>query len=62
MSNYTKILDYAAKDALLTGNPLKLIKGVDLGAEFDAIATAIATKSESAGSEDFSVAMAIALG
>lgn len=44
MSDYTKIVDYAAKDALLTGNPSKIIKGTELGAEFDAIATAVATK------------------
>lgn len=34
---YTKTTDFAAKDALLTGNPLKLIKGTEIGAEFDAI-------------------------
>mgnify|MGYP000143195504 CR=1 FL=1 len=48
MSNYTKIVDYAAKDALLTGNPSKLVKGTELGAEFDAISTAVATKADSA--------------
>ena len=44
MSNYTKLVDYAAKDALLSGNPSKLVKGTELGAEFDAVATSIATK------------------
>ena len=48
MSNYSKIVDYAAKDALNTGDPLKLIKGTEIGAEYDAIATAIATKANSA--------------
>ena len=48
MSNYTKIVDYAAKDALNTGDPVKLVKGTELGAEYDAIATAIATKANSA--------------
>ena len=48
MSDYTKIVDYAAKDALITGNPVKLVKGTELGAEYDAIATAIATKANSA--------------
>jgi Chaperone of endosialidase len=43
MTTYTKLVDYASKDALLTGNPSKLIKGVEIGAEFDAIATADAT-------------------
>ena len=46
MSNYTKTTDFAAKDALITGNPLKLIKGTEIGLEFDNIATAIATKPD----------------
>ncbi len=40
MASYTKLTDFAAKDALLTGNPLKLIKGVDIDAEFNSLATA----------------------
>ena len=48
MSDYTKIVDYAAKDALITGNPVKLVKGTELGAEYDAIAVAIATKANTA--------------
>jgi hypothetical protein len=40
MSTYTKITDYASKDALLTGNPSKIIKGTEIGAEFDSIAAA----------------------
>lgn len=36
---YIKITDYAAKDALLSGNPNKIITGTALGADFDAIAT-----------------------
>ena len=47
MSNYVKLVDYAAKDALLTGNPSKLVKGAELGPEFDAVATAVATKADS---------------
>jgi hypothetical protein len=47
MSNYTKIVDFAAKDALITGNPAKLVKGTEIGAELDAISTAIATKYDS---------------
>lgn len=49
MSDYTKIVDYAAKDALLTGNPAKLVKGTEIGAEFDAIVTAVATKVDETG-------------
>ena len=48
MANYTKIVDYAAKDALNTGDPVKLVKGTELGAEYDAIAVAIATKANTA--------------
>ena len=48
MANYTKIVDFAAKDALNTGDPVKLVKGTELGAEYDAIAVAIATKANTA--------------
>lgn len=49
MSNYNKITDYAAKDLLLTGDAAKAIKGTEVGAEFDAIATMSATKVDSGG-------------
>lgn len=49
MSNYTKITDYAAKDLLLHGDAAKAIKGTEVGAEFDAIATMSATKVDSGG-------------
>jgi hypothetical protein len=48
MSNYTKITNFAAKDALVSGNPAKVVKGSEVGAEFDAIAVAVATKSDAA--------------
>lgn len=48
MSNYTKLTNFAAKDALVSGNPAKVIKGSEVGAEYDAIAVAVATKSNSA--------------
>ena len=48
MSNYTKITNFAAKDALVSGNPAKVIKGSEVGAEFDAIQVAVATKSDAA--------------
>jgi len=44
MSDYSKITNFTAKDALLTGNPNKLIKGSEHDAEYDAISTAIASK------------------
>jgi hypothetical protein len=51
MSDYTKIVDYAVKDGYTTGNPLKLILGSEIDAEYDAIAAAIATKADTS---DFS--------
>ena len=45
MSDYTKLVNYAAKDALTEGNPNKIIKGTELDAEFTAIQTAVATKA-----------------
>jgi hypothetical protein len=48
MSNYTPATDFAAKDALSTGNPSKLVKGVEVSAEFDAIQTAITSKADAA--------------
>lgn len=40
MTTYTKITDYASKDALLTGNPSKVVRGTEIDAEFTAIASA----------------------
>lgn len=52
MSNYVKLTDYAAKDALSTGNPLKLIKGTEINDDLNAVQTAVATKADLA-SPDF---------
>ena len=49
MSNYTKTTDFASKDSLSTGDAAKVVRGSEFETEFDAIATAIATKSDSAG-------------
>jgi hypothetical protein len=48
MTDYTKLTNFAAKDALVSGNPQKLIRGTEIGTECDAISVAIATKSNSA--------------
>lgn len=48
MSNYTKITDFAAKDALAPGNPAKIITGTAHDNEFNAIATAVNSKADSA--------------
>lgn len=46
MSNYTKLTDFAAKDALSPGNTNKIVKGTEIDDEFTAIATAIGTKAD----------------
>ena len=46
MANYTKATNFASKDSLLTGNPSKLIRGSEIDAEFNSIATAVATKAD----------------
>jgi hypothetical protein len=48
MTNYTKSTNFATKDALSSGNALKIVKGTEINTEFDNIQTAIATKSDSA--------------
>lgn len=48
MSDYTKATNFAVKDTLASGNPAKIIKGSEINTEFDAIATAVATKSNTA--------------
>ena len=48
MSDYNKITDYAAKDALSSGDAAKRVKGSEIGADFDAVAVAVATKANSA--------------
>lgn len=46
MSNYTKLVNYSVKDVLPTGNVNKIIRGIELDAEFAAIAQNMATKGE----------------
>ena len=48
MSDYNKITDYSAKDALSSGDSVKRVKGSEIGADFDAVAVAVATKANSA--------------
>lgn len=49
MSDYTKSTDFASKDNLTSGNPLKIVKGTEIDTEFNNIQTAIATKLDSSG-------------
>lgn len=46
MSDYVKATDFASKDALLSGNPAKVIKGTEIDSEFNAIAVAVSTKAD----------------
>jgi len=46
VSDYTKSTNFASKDNLSSGNPLKIVKGTEIDTEFNNIATAIATKQD----------------
>ena len=48
MSNYVKTTNFAIKDALLTGNPNKIVRGSEVDVEFNNIASAVSSKVESA--------------
>ena len=45
MAQYTKATNFAAKDALLPSDPDKIIKGAEFDDEFNAIQTAVNSKS-----------------
>ena len=45
MSDYTKSTNFATKDTLSSGNPLKIVKGTEIDTEFNNIQTAVNTKS-----------------
>ena len=47
MAQYTKATNFAAKDALLPGDADKIIKGTEFDDEFNAIQTAVNSKSNS---------------
>lgn len=46
MTDYIKSTNFASKDSLATGNPLKIVKGTEIDNEFNNIATAVATKAD----------------
>jgi len=46
MTNYTQSTNFATKDALTSGNPLKIVKGTEINTEFANIAIAVATKAD----------------
>lgn len=49
MTNYVKTTNFAAKDALVSGNPQKVVKGGEIDTELNNIATASATKANTNG-------------
>jgi hypothetical protein len=46
MSDYTKATNFTLKDGLTTGDPQKIIKGADIDAEYNAIASAVSSKAD----------------
>jgi len=46
LSNYTQSTNFATKDSLSSGDPLKIVKGTEINTEFVNISTAIATKAD----------------
>ena len=48
MSNYTKLTNFGAKDALPTTDPLKVVQGTEIDTEFTNIQTAVNSKADTA--------------
>ena len=46
MTNYTKSTNFATKDTLTSGDPLKIVKGTEINTEFDNIQTAVNSKGD----------------
>jgi len=46
MTDYVKSTNFASKDSLSSGNPLKIVKGTEIDTEFNNIATAVGTKAD----------------
>lgn len=61
MANYTKTTNFTAKDSLSTGNAQKVVRGSEFDTEFNAIATAIATKADLASPSFTGTATAVNL-
>jgi hypothetical protein len=47
MAEYVKSTNFASKDSLASGNPLKIVKGTEFDIEFNNISTAISSKADS---------------
>jgi len=48
VSNYVQSTNFATKDALPSGDPLKIVKGTEINTEFANIAIAVETKADTA--------------
>jgi hypothetical protein len=48
MSNYTKATNFATKDTLPPGDSGKIVKGTEIDSEFNAIASAVSSKADTA--------------
>jgi len=48
MTDYVKSTNFTSKDSLSSGNPAKIVKGTEIDTEFNNIATAVATKADTA--------------
>ena len=46
MTNYVQATNFATKDALASGNALKIVKGTEINTEYANIAIAVATKAD----------------
>ena len=46
MAQYVKATNFASKDALLTGDPNKIVKGTEIDDEFSSIQTAVNSKAD----------------
>jgi hypothetical protein len=62
MSDYSRVHDFSAKDALSTGDALKVIKGSEVDAELDAVVTAVATKIEFEKGSDIASSNTVVVG
>ena len=49
MSDYIQSTNFATKDALPSGDPLKIVKGTEINTEYANIAIAVATKADKSG-------------
>lgn len=48
MTAYTKSTNFATKDTLTSGDPLKIVRGTEINTEFDNIQTAVNSKADTA--------------